>query len=538
MTLKRLFLSSEEVKEGGQAQLLGSGVWTVPNGVQSISVVLIEGGAPGSSGGAFSIGSGGVGGSGGLGGRRRYINNVAVTPGQTFSYSTSARAGFFGSILTGTTGGEPAGKAGDGGIGGGAGPSQTARSPAGAGGSPASPIDATSDYLFLTVNNDNSSAQSGVFPGGGGGGGSSGVNLQGSTSGLPGAAGAPGVIMVLWPGDGRQYPTARTTAEVPNAISYDPIDLPSNASKFANNGSGVWIGVDVSSTAGRRGGLYRSADNGNSFTYIGIPYDYQLGGIAYGDGVFLAPVVPVISGSGSSAVKGLVKSVDGGVTWSLSTYTVGLDGPIEIAYAGNRFYMLGSANNISSADIAYSIDKGATWTTKITYGPDYQDLSLSHARIIPISNSALLITRSLTYRARISRDSGANWAESDYVDAARLGAVTLGIKINSNQIFSSTDDLVTSTAVPGFTMAAVNRAERILVALQDRILIIVGNSVFHYKEGVISQLSNLPTDIPAAAGGNVKLSPARRCALDGINSIISFGINSMSLNYKAGVYVS
>lgn len=224
MTLKKILLSSEEVKEGGQALLLGSGTWTVPSGVFSISVVLIEGGATGGRGGDFVIGTGGAGGVGGLGGRRRYINNVPVTPGQQISYTNGALSANFGSILTGTTGGVDAGRAGQGGTGGGATQYQTtAPTTGGCGGPPASYLDLETDYSFL-LNQGIGSGEVGRFPGGGGGGGRSGYNLQGSTSGLAGAVGGAGCIYVLWPGDSRQFPRDRVTTEEYDAPVFDSRD--------------------------------------------------------------------------------------------------------------------------------------------------------------------------------------------------------------------------------------------------------------------------------------------------------------------------
>lgn len=82
----------------GQVVLTGSGVWIVPPGVYSISVVCIGGGGGGGAGAnAFSDGS-----SGGAGGLR--WATIPVTPGETFAYVVGARG--LGATALGGTGGD------------------------------------------------------------------------------------------------------------------------------------------------------------------------------------------------------------------------------------------------------------------------------------------------------------------------------------------------------------------------------------------------------------------------------------------------
>lgn len=90
------FLASLEVGGGpaGQFTAYGRtdylpqiGTWTVPAGVTSICVVLVGAGAGGSS---FTVESGKTD-CGGGGGGCIYCNNVAVTPGETFTYNLPPR---------------------------------------------------------------------------------------------------------------------------------------------------------------------------------------------------------------------------------------------------------------------------------------------------------------------------------------------------------------------------------------------------------------------------------------------------------------
>lgn len=76
----------------------GANTWTVPNGVTSVSVLCIGGGG----GGAGENGFGDSGPGGGGGGALRYVNDIAVTPGEVLNIQVGA--GGAGGTSAGTNG--------------------------------------------------------------------------------------------------------------------------------------------------------------------------------------------------------------------------------------------------------------------------------------------------------------------------------------------------------------------------------------------------------------------------------------------------
>ena len=535
MTIKKMLLSSEEIKEAGHTLLSGSGNWVVPNGVSSISVLIIEGGATGGGGGNHT-GGGSTGGTGGLGGRRRYINNVPVTPGDTIPYSITARAANFGSIITGTSGGVDAGAAGTGGGGSGASALQTTRGNGGVGGTPTSFLDAEIDYPYMRVAPYQIQPTVGTWPGGGGGGGAGGVNLQGSQNGLPGAVGAAGLIYILWPGDGRSFPRARTIFEIQDAVNFDPRGTNNELSKFATDGAGTWVGIDTSTIAGRRGRIFRSTDNGRTFTYVATPRDERITGVAYDSGTWIVSVFAQVSLSPSTYA--IIKSTDLGQTWVSSIISLTAIGNLlEVAALGGRFYLSGASTGGALFDsFAYSANAGVTWTPKYTGSSDNTAPSPKHTRILFLSNSVLLTTRSLNYPLYVSRDSGVTWASTTYFDAAKVGTTTLALKGSADsQVYVSTNDLVSATVVPGITLTAA-AGYRLLVPLADRILIIDGPITYQYKAGVVSVVTRLPIDLPTTP--NVNNIIGKRYCTDGYDALVTFEQNDKSANFRSSVYVS
>ncbi|WP_296262011.1 MULTISPECIES: hypothetical protein [unclassified Pseudomonas] len=538
MTLKKLLLSSEEVQDSGQQLLQGSGNFTVPNGVTSISVLVVEGGQPGSPGGSFDIGSGGTGGSGGLGGRRRYINNVSVTPGQVIAYSIAARAASFGSIITGTTGGTDAGKAGDGGGSANTGSLQTSRNNGGVNGGPTSIYDAEIGYDFFSVASGSGISPKAPFPGGGGGGGAAGVNLQGSTEGLAGGAGGEGAIVVVWPGSQRSFPRTRTVPEITNTAIFDPRSLPPYLGKIATDGSGTYIGIDISNIAGRRGRIFRSTDNGRTFNLVGTPRDEQLADVVYIAGTW---VIAAFALSSVSRYQ-FQKSTDGGLTWSYYVSAGGASGSVVgISARSGRLFIL--CDEISTQSyIATSQDLGVTLTNRSFSTSSNRAASVKQSRFIHLSDTVLLARQgnagSAALASFISRDNGVSWAPSVYLEAAKLGNLTLAFTQNGNinNLYVSTDDLNTVTQVPGFSFTA-KVFQRALIPLQDRILIVDGPLSYEYRNGVISPSTRLPIDIPVS--NNIPANNAGlRVVGDGVDAIVSFVQESGSANFRASVYVS
>ena len=535
MTIKKMLLSSEEIKEAGQALLSGSGNWVVPNGVSSISVLIIEGGETGGAGGSHSSSTGSTGGTGGLGGRRRYINNVPVTPGDSIPYSITARAANFGAIITGAAGGVDAGVAGTGGNGAGAAALQTTRGNGGVPGSPISFLDAEIDYPYMSVAPYQIQPTVGSWPGGGGGGGAGGVNLQGSQNGLPGAVGAAGLIYILWPGDSRSFPRFRTPSETLDSIVFDPRGTNNELSKFATDGAGTWVGVDTSDVAGRRGRIFRSTDNGRTFTYVATPRNERISGVAFDSGTWIVSVFAQVSLSPS--MYAIIKSTDGGQTWASNNISLTAIGQIlEVSAKAGRFYLYGGNTTAVGDDIAYSANVGVTWTPKRTGNSDYASPMAKHTRMLFLSNSVLLTTRSLNYAFYVSRDSGVTWASTTYFDAAKVGTTTLALKgSGDSQVYVSTNDLVSATVVPGITLTAP-AGYRLLVPLADRILIIDGPVTYQYKAGVVSVVTRLPIDLPVTPTTSDIIG--KRYCTDGYDALVTFEQNDKSANFRSSVYVS
>lgn len=533
-----MFLTSEEFKEGGSALLSGSGVFTVPAGVTSISVVGIEGGNTGNGGAAFVNNVGGVGGTGGLGGRRRYVNDVPVTPGQQISYSIGPGSFSFGSVLTGTSGGVDAGRASQGSQGGSASSLQTTYGTGGGPGQGASYYDTDTDYSFLTpLGSPGQIAAIGSFPGGGGGGGHSGINLQGNTSGLAGAAGGDGAIYVLWSGDARQFPSLRTPPEIAGDNIFDPRGIPASITKTATDKAGTWIGIDTSDIAGQRGRIFRSTDNGRSWNQVQIPKDAQLCGVAYGASVFivaLAKSLPLVSNQ-----YGLLISSDGGSTWVYSTVsqTANNSSQADLSFNAGRFFLInddigsGQSNKLLTSDNA-----GSTWTARITATSAVA--IKAQTRIINFSTIGVLVRRANGEQAYLSRDNGVSFAQTNVMDAVKLGSVTVALNRGQTRIYTSTDDLATSTQFTGITLTAPE-ALRFLSLLQDRVLIHDGAITYQYKDGVFSTAKNMPMALAIDFNVNyAPLNPAPRFTTDGFISLIHIARNNNSASFRSSIYVS
>jgi hypothetical protein len=535
MTIKKIILSSEEVKESGEAVLTGSGTFVVPNGVDSISILLIEGGNPGSTGGNFVIGTGGVGGQGGLGGRIRYLNNYPVTPGQSFTYAISSGAANFGSILTGAAGGVDAGRAGQGGTGGGAASGQTTKSAGGYPGGPASIFEAGTVYDFLTTNYGSGAGNAGLRPGGGGGGGASGANLQGSTDGSVGGAGGAGVIYVLWSGSQREFPSTRTPYEAGGSIVFDPRGLPTDAGKFATNGSGTWIGINLTNNAGLRGTVYRSTDNAQSFVNTGVARDAQFSGIAYAAGAFLIMLAASIVVGGTS-VNAALRSTDNGQSWELITFAIGsFNGPADLTSFGDRFFMNSMSTGSSDNNFAYSDNAGTSWTYR-REGSAGAAPDRATSIVRAISSTVVLTRRNpVTSGSYLTKDL-TNFTSELMSDIAKAAGYSYSITtLSGGRLNYSTNDLTSSTSIAGLTLAATLQ-NSFLVPLSDRVLAVAASQIYQAVGPSGSFVAPFPIEFAVGSGSPI-ISPGFKVAADGFGkAIISLNIGGKSINYRVSAY--
>lgn len=371
----------------------------------------------------------------------------------------------------------------------------------------------------------------GVAEGDGGGG----VNLQGSQNGLPGAVGAAGLIYILWSGDGRSFPRARTISEIQDSANFDPRGTNNELSKFATDGAGTWVGIDTSNIAGRRCRIFRSTDNGRTFTYVATRRNEWISGVAYDSGTWIISVGAQVTASPS--VYAIIKSTDGGQTWASNNISLSAIGSlIDVSARAGRFYLSGGSVAAINDNFAYSANAGTSWTPKRTDSGDYTAPMLMHTRTLFLSNSVLLTTRSLNYPLSMSRDSGLTFASTAYFDAAKVGTTTLALKgSGDSQVYVSTNDLVSATVVPGITLTAP-AGYRLLVPLADRILIIDGSVTYQYKAGVVSVVTRLPIDLPVTTATSDIIG--KRYCTDGYDALVTFEQNDKSANFRSSVYVS
>jgi photosystem II stability/assembly factor-like uncharacterized protein len=133
--------------------------------------------------------------------------------------------------------------------------------------------------------------------------------------------------------------------------------------------------IVLAAASGPDGGILRSEDAGNSWSYLAnSTFDLaEFGAIVVDPNVANAQTLYVaISGGKTSfaAGSGLYKSVDGGATWSdagLGTFSGLVSDLLEIQENGQTvLYAADTANGqANSGDIYRSDDSGATWTSTI-----------------------------------------------------------------------------------------------------------------------------------------------------------------------------
>lgn len=177
-----------EPPRGSQAWTSGTQTFVVPPGVYSICVAMQAAGAAGSSN------------SSGNGGNFRYVNDIKVTPGQTFSLTVGATCSFgnyntnqsINTVLRGANGGSGAspsyGRFTQGGNAGGAGGSRDG-------------------WGFNLVNGSISKPNSSVVSNGGQYGGGGGCSRDGNGNSTY-RSGGSGQVRVMW-GKGRAFPATQ-----------------------------------------------------------------------------------------------------------------------------------------------------------------------------------------------------------------------------------------------------------------------------------------------------------------------------------------
>lgn len=357
MTIKKMLLSSEEMQVVGQVTLTSSQTWVVPNDVFSISVLGVEPGQNGTNGAGQS--NAGSGGPGGLGGNARYLNNIAVTPGQTISVSIGSGTFNFGGMLSGAAGGVYLGRAGTGGNG------ATGGAVGGAGGGSGGSGISISTPTKLTPGlggikgsglgptTAGGAGGAGLFPGGGGGGGG-GSGSDGTAAPGPGGAGGEGgggCVRIIWPGVQRSFPGTRTADEIPGEISWGLIDNPLGSilgtpAALVTDGAGIWLMLRPSTSATTD--FFLSTDNGKTFSVksFGVASQGNLICAAFCDGVF---IVGTQSGT-------ILRSTDGCQTWSVVTVLSG--NQVRTITYNTGVLILGLGKTIMR-----SLDKGLTFST-------------------------------------------------------------------------------------------------------------------------------------------------------------------------------
>ncbi len=346
MTMKKLILTSRMSQVAGEVVLTSTQTWTVPPRVYSISILAVN---PGQAGGAN-------GGSGGVGGNARYLNNVSVSPGQSFSVTINQSIADFGGLVSGSTGGVYAGKAEDGGAGSTPGGSGAAGS-AGSGGAgvsltnPGIPVPRGFGNMGTGATGTTGNAGgAGLFPGGGGGSGS------GQTSNVnPGGAGPGGAggIRILWDGADRQFPSTRTAMENSGEISWSLLPgiesaapVVSRAVGIDTDGNGTWL-IAFNTAGDLR--YYKSTDNAKTFTRY--PLSVAPTFVKYNAGAWFI-------GLGTTY---LLRSTDGAV--SFSQITTGLTQQNAIG-AGGGVIVVGGIFvgwDWAGGPVMRSTDNGATF---------------------------------------------------------------------------------------------------------------------------------------------------------------------------------
>jgi len=109
-------------------------------------------------------------------------------------------------------------------------------------------------------------------------------------------------------------------------------------------GAGVWV-MPCLNPVNR---VYRSTDNGETWSFVSAAQASGWGYGAFGNGVHLQ-----LMGNGAASQR----SFDGGLTWSLGA-GVGFTSVVQLLHTGTRFVAIGGT---SGTNCAWSEDNGVTW---------------------------------------------------------------------------------------------------------------------------------------------------------------------------------
>lgn len=127
-------------------------------------------------------------------------------------------------------------------------------------------------------------------------------------------------------------------------------------------GNGVWIAVGgTSTTAG--GVIYRSTDNGVTWTLILSGLTYSFSDVAYGENVWIATYR-------YASTTSIYRSTDNGASWSTVTLGSTPGGVLTgIAYSGLSTWAFVASSTSTTLGMAYSTDNGISWTFKTITAP-------------------------------------------------------------------------------------------------------------------------------------------------------------------------
>lgn len=192
----------------GSAYQSGAVSFIVPEGVTSISVLVVDAGKNGATGSNGSYMEAGNGGVGGQRGAARYLNDIAVTPGQVIAGYVAPANSTAQTTFGSAPGWQPVNVA----------PATPFAAQSGTNGTESGPGSNGQNLsgINLITPAVNAGLGSTAWPGGAGGGGGGGMNpgaVGASPPGRPGNPGSNGGIRIIWPGTRRQFPNTFTADE-------------------------------------------------------------------------------------------------------------------------------------------------------------------------------------------------------------------------------------------------------------------------------------------------------------------------------------
>lgn len=255
------------------------------------------------------------------------------------------------------------------------------------------------------------------------------------------------VDLAVHPGDDRVWYVASAAGGVWKTVNagttWTPIFDGEGSSSIGvvkidpNNPHVVWVGTGENNSqrsVGYGDGVYKSLDDGASWTRVGLEASEHVGGILIdprdSDVVYVAAQGPLWSAGGD---RGLYKTVDGGVTWEkileISEHT-GVsevhfdprdpDTLYAVAYQRRR-HVWGLLNGGPESAIHKSTDGGATWR-KISSGLPSVDLGRIGMAVSPVDPDVLYaIVEAARDEGGFYRsiDRGETWQKrSDYVSGS------------------------------------------------------------------------------------------------------------------------